>query len=362
MATSEYAATLQQVQGQLLEFLRFFDQLQEQIHFAQVKEAQARVQATSAAVFPQLTAALAAATPPEELLHVHAKVSDAVQNFAKTCTTFLSGKGAGFGQAFVDARQLYCRGLYQLYDVRAQLPDLRAYWVLPEALPSWATLETQTAGVEAPVGFCHKPRTNEHGAYSLYVPENYAPQQSCPLIVCLHGGYGYGEEYIWTWLRPAKSNGYLLLSPKSLGPTWSVLNPPLDARSIRAMVEEVCAVYAVDRKRIYLSGLSDGGTFSYLVGLSCPDLFAGVAPIAGELSPVADPMLRQKQGKDTPLFVIHGAKDFIFDVRSVRSSCDLLQKIGYNLTYKELPDWGHAYTYAINEQLVMPWFAGLRRD
>ncbi len=362
MAASDYAETLQQAQTQLLEFLRFFEQLQEQIHLAQVKEAQARVQQASAALFPQLITELAAATPPEALKNVHTKVSEAVQNFAKACTTFLSGKGPQFGQAFVDARQLYCRGLYLLYEVRTQLPGLQEYWVLPEVLPSLAMLETQTVGVDASAGFSHKPRTDEHGAYSLYVPENYAPQQSWPLIVCLHGGYGQGNEYIWTWLRPAKSNGCLLLSPKSLGPTWSVLNPPLDVLSIRAMITEVCATYAIDRKRIYLSGLSDGGTFSYLLGLSCPDVFAGVAPIAGELSPIADPMLRQKQGKEVPLFVVHGAKDFIFDVRSVRSSCDLLQKIGYDLTYKELPEWGHAYTYSINEQLVMPWFAGLRKN
>jgi phospholipase/carboxylesterase len=125
------------------------------------------------------------------------------------------------------------------------------------------------------------------------------------------------------------------------------------------MLDEVCAAYAVDRKRVYLSGLSDGGMFAYMLGLSCPDWFAGIAPVAGELHPMTDPMLRRKQGKDVPLFVIHGAKDFIFDVRSVRSSCELLQKIGYNVTYTELPEWGHAYTYSINEQLVMPWFASL---
>ncbi len=362
MESSDYAGVLRRAQEQLLDFLHFFEKLQEEIHLTQVQEAQERVRQTSEALFPKLLADLAAATPPDSLTNVHAKFTEAIQNLAKACTLFLSGKGQQFGQAFLDARQSYCRGLSLLYEERAQLPGLQSYWVLSEAAPNLAALEIRVDGVEAPVGLSHKPPTNGHGAYSLYVPENYAPQKTWPLIVCLHGGYGRGDEYIWTWLRPAKSNGYLLLSPKSLGPTWSVLNPPLDVRSIRAMLDEVCAVYAIDRKRIYLSGLSDGGTFSYLVGLSCPGLFAGVAPIAGELSPIADPMLRQKQSKDTPFFVIHGAKDFIFDVRSVRSSCDLLQKIGYNLTYKELPEWGHAYTYAINEQLVMPWFATLQRD
>jgi phospholipase/carboxylesterase len=125
------------------------------------------------------------------------------------------------------------------------------------------------------------------------------------------------------------------------------------------MVEEVCASYAIDRKRVFLSGLSDGGTFSYLLGLSCPDLFAGVAPIAGELHPMLDSLLRQGQGKKVPLFIVHGARDWIFPVGFTRQSYDLLNKIGYNVTYTELPDWGHAYTYSINEQLVMPWFAGL---
>ncbi|MBI3757635.1 MAG: hypothetical protein HY267_06630 [Deltaproteobacteria bacterium] len=353
-----YTAAIQRVEPELLQFLRTFEKLQEDLHLGQVGEAQTRVQ-QAAALFPKLTADLAALAPPDSLKNLHTKFSEAVQHFAKACTTFLSGKGPQFAQAFLDARQLYCRGLYLLYEVRAQLPGLQAYWVLPEALPQLAALEKPTEGADALVGFSQKARTNAHGEYSLYVPENYTSQQSWPLIVCLHGGYGRGDEYIWTWLRPAKSNGYLLLSPKSLGPTWSVLNPPLDVRSIQAMLDEVCAAYAVDRKRVYLSGLSDGGTFSYLVGLFCPGLFAGVAPIAGELSPIADPMLRQKQSKDTPFFVVHGAKDFIFEVHSVRSSCDLLQKIGYNLTYKELPEWGHAYTYSINEQLVMPWFASL---
>jgi phospholipase/carboxylesterase len=138
-----------------------------------------------------------------------------------------------------------------------------------------------------------------------------------------------------------------------------VLNPPLDTNSIRAMLDEVSAAYNVDRKRVYLSGLSDGGIFCYLLGLSCPDWFAGIAPIAGEMNPMTDPLLRRKQGKEVPFFIIHGAKDFIFDVRSVRQSCDLLKHLGYQVTYTELPEWGHAYTYSLNEQMVLPWFESL---
>jgi hypothetical protein len=36
-----------------------------------------------------------------------------------------------------------------------------------------------------------------------------------------------------------------------------------------------------------------------------------------------------------------------------------LEKLGYRLTFIELPEWGHAYTDGINERLVWPWFASL---
>ncbi len=355
----QYRATIQRTEDKLLHFLHTFEKLQEEIHLGRVGESQARLREVGGELFPALTADFATLTPPEALKDFYAKLSEALTCCAEACSTFLSGKGQNFPQAFLDSRRALCRGLYLLYDLRAQLPTLQQYWVLPAALPTLATLEAKTPGVEVPVGFSHKPNTNAHAEYSLYVPENYTPQRTWPLIVCLHGGYGRGDDYIWTWLRPAKSKGYLLLSPKSAGPTWSVLNPPLDIRSIQAMLEEVCATYAVDRRRVYLTGLSDGGTFTYLLGLSCADLFAGAAVVAGDLHPMVDPLLRKKEGKALPLLIVHGVLDFIFNIESIRQSHTLLQKLGYNVTYQELPDWGHAYTYTINEQRVLPWFESL---
>ena len=127
-----------------------------------------------------------------------------------------------------------------------------------------------------------------------------------------------------------------------------------------AMLDSVCDTYAIDHSRIYLTGLSDGGTFAYLLGLSQPERFAGVTPIAGDiLHGMADGLLRRKQGIDLPMFIVHGAHDAIFPVQSTRSAYKLLTHLGYHATYTELPDWGHAYTYSINEQRVVPWLESL---
>jgi phospholipase/carboxylesterase len=355
--SEQYQEAINRVADKLLFFLRMFEKLQEEIHLGHVSETQSRLRESVGDLFPALTAELPTLTPPEARKDFHATLSEAVASFADAYETFLSGKGQQFAQAFLDSRQKFCQGLYLLYEIRAQLPGLQQYWVLPDAAP--AALESQNPGGELPVGFSHKPSTSTHAQYSLYVPEHYTPQKTWPLIVCLHGGYGRGDDYIWTWLRPAKSKGYLLLSPKSAGPTWSVLNPPLDIRSIQAMLEEVCATHAVDRRRVYLTGLSDGGTFTYLLGLSCASLFAGGAVIAGDFHPMMDPLLRKKEGKSLPLLIVHGVRDFIFPIESIRQAHTLLQKLGYNVTYQELPDWGHAYTYTINEQRVLPWFESL---
>ncbi len=253
------------------------------------------------------------------------------------------------------SRREFCLGLTVLYSLREYLPSLHPYWVLPDALMQWDRLNPPSSDVDVPVGLMHQ--TDASGAYSLYVPEYYTPESNWPLVICLHGGYGHGDDYIWTWLRPAKSNGYMILSPKSADFTWSILQLSRDAGAIVAMLDTVCDTYAVDRSRIYLTGLSDGGTFAYLMGLSRPDLFAGVSPIPGDiLHGMADGMLRQKQGKNLPLFIVHGVQDAIFPVKSTQNAYKLLTHLNYNATYTELPNWGHAYTYSINEQLVLPWF------
>jgi phospholipase/carboxylesterase len=360
MADEQYTQLIHihAAEEKLLRFLQTFEFIQENIHFGKIADSQARLQDVVGDVFTTLSAQLAQLSPPASLSEFHATLTAAIAHFSNASEAFLQ-PGRDFSVSFLNSRWALCRGMNLLYGIRAHLPTLQEYWFLPEALPNREALETASPDTDVPVGMLHNKRTDAHADYSLYVPENYTPHKKWPLIICLHGGYGRGDDYIWSWVRPAKSKGYLLLSPKSTDVTWSVLQPPLDVGSITAMFEEVCETYAVDKSRVYLSGLSDGGTFTYLFGLTCPDMFTGIAPIAGDFHPMLDAMLRQKQGKDLPIYIVHGVHDFIFKVESIRQGHELLTHIGYNATYKELPDWGHAYTSSINEELVLPWFESL---
>jgi phospholipase/carboxylesterase len=351
---STYAGMLTTLQNKILEFLRTFEAIQEDLRLGAVAGCQAQLVAAVGDTFRRFDATFAPLTPPAAMADLHQPLCAAIGELGKSYNLFMSKPGPEWTLTFLHSRGAFCRGLYQLYELRNQLPVIAAHFLTPGAQ---APVPAAPGG--AATGFIQRKRNDERSDYTLYIPEDYSPNRPLPLIVALHGGYGQGFEYVWTWLRPARSRGYAILAPKSLHETWDMRVPSLDTRSVVRIFNEVTSEYSIDRERVFLSGLSDGGMFTYILGIEQSHLFRGLAPVAGALHLVVDQMLREGRGKDTPMLVVHGVHDFIFPVTFTRQTCNLLKQIGYNVTYEELPEWGHAYPYSINERLVMPWFESL---
>lgn len=261
--------------------------------------------------------------------------------------------------AFLEQRREYSRALRLLYPIRASIPDLAPFWLLPSALGEREVLDPPAAEADPEVGLVDLAPGPGFPRSSLFVPESYTPSRQWPVVVALHGAYGRGDEYLFSWLRPAKSRGYIVVAPNSTDVTWSILQPPRDANAVIALLDHVAHLYSIDRERVLLTGLSDGGTFTYLTGLPNEERFRAIAPIAGDFHAMMDPMLRRKMGQSLPILIVHGARDPIFPVRSIRSAVELMSHLEYQVTYEELPDWGHAYPYSIHERLVLPWFESL---
>ena len=355
LAEDDYHSVIARQEEQVLHFLRVFETLQEQLHPAKFAQLQAELSHAFGDQFVHLRSEFEKLAPPSERKAFHETWFEAVGLLYTTYGIFVR-KDSSFIGVFIQSRDTFARARFLLYDIRHYTPTLQQYWVLPDVVADLPALEKSLVAKEHEVGILHHRRSSNHGAYSLYVPENYAPERRWPLIIALHGGSGANDEYLLTWLRAAKSKGYLVLSPKSLGPTWAVDNPDPDVLSIASMLTTVREQYAIDPDRILVSGLSDGGTFSYALATSRPDLFKAVVPIAAVLPPWLD----LQKAKALPFLIIHGGQDFIFPVTTARMANATLVENGYaEVTYKELPEWGHAYTYSINEEMILPWFEGL---
>ena len=358
MDEAQYSEAVENAEEKLLGFLETFETVQNDFKLERLEEFQYRLRQQEPDSLGSLAGSISQAEPPESLAQFHTALVAGIRHCSNAAASFLSATERDYSLIGMDVRRSLCRGLHVLYGIREMTPTLARYWLLAD-VPVAASQTARQPDSSVPVGVVHRRREAPLADYSLFVPDGYTPSRRWPLIVCLHGANGRGDHFLWSWVRPANSRGCMLLAPKSLDVTWSILQPERDTRSVAAMLDEVCREYSVDRSRVFLTGLSDGGTFTYLLGLGRADLFAGIAPVAGDLHGMMDDMLRRKQGIELPIHIVHGAHDHIFPVETIRSGHALLTRLGYRATYEELPDWGHSYCSFVNERLVMPWFESL---
>ncbi len=209
------------------------------------------------------------------------------------------------------------------------------------------------------VGVMHTSNEREsRGGFSLYVPEQWDGQGLMPLVVALHGGHGHGRDFLWAWLREARSRGVLVLSPTSRDRTWSIMGgDDVDAEPLREMVESVAARYPVDRKRVLLTGMSDGATYALLCGLRDGMPFTHLAPLCGVLHPMLLANGDLVRARDMPVYLVHGALDWMFPVHTARLARQALLVAGAQLVYREIEDLSHTYPRDENPR-ILDWLTG----
>ena len=197
------------------------------------------------------------------------------------------------------------------------------------------------------------------GGFSAYVPEGWDGRSPMPLVMALHGGHGHGRDFLWSWLREARSRGALLVAPTSRDRTWSIMGgEDVDAPSLRGMVESVAGRYPVDRARVLLTGMSDGATYALLGGLAEGMPFTHLAPACGVLHPLllAGEGLARARGR--PIYLVHGALDWMFPVHTARLAREALLAAGARLVYREIEDLSHTYPRDENPRILDWLMAG----
>lgn len=156
--------------------------------------------------------------------------------------------------------------------------------------------------------------------YALYVPASLQPGVPAELVVALHGGGGNAANLERTIGLDAiaEREGFLVVYPDGSGRledillTWNAGNccgyaldeQVDDVGFVRAVVDQLSGMYAIDPHRVFATGMSNGGMMSYRLACEAADLFAAVAPVAGALN-VAD----CEPVEPVSVLAIHGAAD-----------------------------------------------------
>ncbi|MEE9911010.1 MAG: phospholipase [Deltaproteobacteria bacterium] len=263
---------------------------------------------------------------------------------------------AAYISALRSARK-HCRALEALYPLCGVFPEVNRYFLEPGAadvLPVAMTLPEGTGLVHDDVS----QNAHTRGGYSLYVPEAATPKSGWPLVVALHGGYSHGRDFIWTWITEARSRGFVVFAPTSQGMTWSIADVDFDGELLKCHLEQVCSRFHIDRSRMLLTGMSDGGTFALAMGIAGNGAYPAIAPVCSALPPVD---LSRAKGKR--ILWVHGAQDWIFPVGWTIQACRELLQAGADIKLKVIDDLSHTYPREANDT-ILKWFgiSGDRRQ
>jgi phospholipase/carboxylesterase len=248
-----------------------------------------------------------------------------------------------------------------LYPLSAKFPPVSSFFLNPELCDDADLLARLAVPASETTGVIHdhnEPKSR--GGFSLYVPEYYTPDRAWPLVMALHGGNGNGRGFLWRWLRDARSLGAILVAPTALGATWALMGEDADTANLARILDSVRSRFNIDSKKLLLTGMSDGGTFSYVTGLEAASPFTHLAPVAATFHPLMAQIADADRLRGLPIHIVHGALDWMFPVQTARITRDALTAAGANVTYREIDNLSHCYPREMNAP-ILEWLRGGNR-
>ncbi len=195
--------------------------------------------------------------------------------------------------------------------------------------------------------------------YWLYLPANHDGKTKQPLLLFLHGAGERGDD-----LEVVKKHGppklctaqgdwpFITISPQCLkDKRW-------DADVLAKLVDHVAAQQKADEKRLYVTGLSMGGSGTWSIIAKYPDKFAAAVPMCGRGNEAAAEKLAS-----LPIWIFHGAKDTGSPVSLSQTMFDAIKKAGSEKIKLTIdPDAGHdCWTKAYGDPGLYKWLLEQKR-
>jgi phospholipase/carboxylesterase len=249
--------------------------------------------------------------------------------------------------------------LETLYPAAQLFPSVSGFF-LEEHAQENAELLARVSGavLREDTGVLHfNNERDEKSGCSIYIPEYYDPKVAYPVVVALHGGSGHGRAFLWTWLKEARSRGFIVISPTARGDTWSLMQPEIDDENIETILDATRQRWNVDGERLLMTGMSDGGTFTYMSGLKATSPFTHLAPISASFHVMMLEILGPENIEGRPIYLTHGLQDWMFDIDVARVAYQVLQERGVDIIYREIAELSHTYPREENLK-ILDWFLG----
>ncbi|MDX9753562.1 MAG: prolyl oligopeptidase family serine peptidase [bacterium] len=231
--------------------------------------------------------------------------------------------------------------------------------------------------------------------YSLYVPKQYEPGKRWPLAVMLHGAWSNHHLAMRRVMGKSNAPGENDANAKRTMPSlpdvpYFVVCPNgFETMSYEGFAEEdvwrvmreVEAAFPIDPDRVYMTGLSMGGSGTAKLAFRHPDRFAAIATVCGFFDPLitnpdffkkprfarrledmAAPYPLSDNILHVPIKLCHGDADPIVPVETSEKLHNRISKIGYHSELEIYPGVEHnAWDYAYKDARIFEWFSQFTR-
>jgi len=181
--------------------------------------------------------------------------------------------------------------------------------------------------------------------YRIHAPASYDSTRAYPLYVFLHGGVSRGpwqpgEDWMGWADRIAHSDRILLLPAAwNSAPWWSLAQ----VENINALIRTVASTYNVDRSRVYLTGVSDGGTGVWFFAMRDPSRFASFSAFIAHPSVLLNPEVGAQgpffldNARARPVHVVSTDQDQLYPIESVNAVLSRFRGVGADITSRIEP-------------------------
>lgn len=151
--------------------------------------------------------------------------------------------------------------------------------------------------------------------YIIHIPSNLDLSIPRPVVFNFHGFTSNGtQQRLNTGFDAvATANDFIVVYPNGVGNAWNVGwdfgSSADDIGFVNAMIDTLHARHNIDLGRVYSTGFSNGGFFSYELACNLPDRITAIASVAGSMLP--ERLNQCDPGRPFPIMQIHGTSDLV---------------------------------------------------
>lgn len=148
--------------------------------------------------------------------------------------------------------------------------------------------------------------------YHVHLPQSYDKTQPAPLVLPFHGGTGRGERMpqLTGFNEVSDRGGFIVVYPEGVDRHWNdgrdtVPNAVDDVAFVSALIDRLNETLSIDRKRVYATGISNGGFFAERLACELSNKIAATASVAATLPE----NYSCRPSRPVSVLLIHGTDD-----------------------------------------------------